>query len=111
MITRIEHELDAYSQWRRVVLKRIDDYQEWLRQQNAANDDVDQRLEQLVGRAAVRHVARDVVEAQRIVLVKRPHAVAGQLPEGALGADKKLLEVVAGGVLAQRAQSVPIRHQ
>lgn len=48
MITRIEHELDAYSQWRRVVLKRIGDYQEWLGQQNAANDDVEQRLEQLV---------------------------------------------------------------
>lgn len=48
MTTRIEHELDAYSNWRRLVQLRIREYQEWLRQQDVANDDVDQRLEQLV---------------------------------------------------------------
>lgn len=48
MTTRIEHELDAYSSWRHVVQQRIRDYQGWLNQQNVANDDVDQRLGQLV---------------------------------------------------------------
>ena len=48
MTTRIEHELDAYSNWRHGVQQRIRDYQGWLNQQNVANDDVDQRLGQLV---------------------------------------------------------------
>jgi hypothetical protein len=48
MITRIEHELDAYSNWRSIVQKRIGEYRDWLNQQSVANDDVDQRLDQLV---------------------------------------------------------------
>jgi len=48
MITRIEHELDAYSNWRRIVKSCIVEYQSWLNQQDVANDDVDQRLEHLV---------------------------------------------------------------
>ena len=48
MINRIEHELDAYSNWRRIVKSSIVEYKAWLKQQDVANDDVDQRLEHLV---------------------------------------------------------------
>ena len=48
MITRIEHELDAYSKWRQIVKQRIKNYQSWLTDQGTANDHIDQRLEQLI---------------------------------------------------------------
>jgi predicted GTPase len=48
VITGIERELDAYSKWRQVVKQRIRNYQSWLADQGAADDHIDQRLEQLI---------------------------------------------------------------
>ena len=48
MVTHIEQELDAYGGWRKAVQSRINDYRDWLNEQNLGDDHVDQRMGQLL---------------------------------------------------------------
>ncbi|MGA8260754.1 MAG: dynamin family protein [Arenicellales bacterium] len=46
--TQIEREFDVYSDWRRSLKKAVEDYRDWLQEQNLGEMDIEERISQLV---------------------------------------------------------------
>jgi len=46
--TQIEREFDVYSDWRRSVKQAVEEYRDWLQDQNLGDMDVEERINQLV---------------------------------------------------------------
>ena len=46
--TQIEREFDVYSDWRQSVKQAVEEYRDWLQEQNLGDMDVEERINQLV---------------------------------------------------------------
>jgi len=46
--TQIEREFDVYSDWRRSVKQAVEEYRDWLQDQNLGDMDVEERINQLI---------------------------------------------------------------